>query len=940
MRLIVTLLTTLIYCYSGHCEHITPNAAANISVEVIGETITLCEGQCTDISTDIMLDVTGGTSPYFLNLLFEWGPGAPSQTGSFPLRILGTTGVMRICHDNSITSPGGEELAGDTTQFNIPTSFLPGAVTFREIRDGNQCTSTDFSPVSRLAIEPRPGTFQDYNVNIPQHICDELSLPAINPPSPTAAYYSEPLGAGTSFMPGEILDFSTINLPNGDLLDTLYIFDVNDSCESQAFIPFVLNLSPLHNTPDDVAQCSDFMLPDFSGPVTSPSATYASNRDFNPASILQPNDIISSSTMVYLRDIIDYPTGQCTFLDSFFVDIISMPFAGIDATSDICEGETTIISDPRILLSNPDIGGVWQSSGVFVPDVDLNDPRDIDLSNLSAGQQYILTYTLEVMTCPPTLSTLTFNVIAPSFAGDSTMIDLCSGDGAQDFFSLIGNPDLGGQWLQTGGPLTNFTDFGNANFSGLSDDIYTFDYTIPSAGSCSAQTAELVINLNSGPNAGADNTAIVCKGDLLDLSTLLSTDADMGGRYIVEGGIPLFNGIWDSNQILVDEAIVNINYILDSSSLNCPSDTATFVIDLIQQPFAGIAMAPSIDLCVGEEILLSDFIDQETSGGEFHLSPDLNTSIPDLYTAGNSDATIAHIVPGGGSCDPDTTMFDILIQQPVDISLEFEADQVCIEEDLCIALNLSISEEVESSFFITNEQNDSIHIARDRFGFNQYQVCLSGSYGQVSNDSIFIGMGNDLLSVEVDSLMTRSACIGNTSSASQITFNTGTTEIFTGSVCEGETTDINGMQFGETTELTFSNINGCDSIIQIVIDTFPNEVGFIQGRFCDGQSEDILGQTFSRDTMGMITFSNMSAFGCDSTAQVDLIFADRAVGQIDTTICDGSTIEIDDVVISQEGMMEIDFAQGSQAGCDSSTCLLYTSPSPRDKRQSRMPSSA
>ena len=94
----------------------------------------------------------------------------------------------------------------------------------------------------------------------------------------------------------------------------------------------------------------------------------------------------------------------------------------------------------------------------------------------------------------------------------------------------------------------------------------------------------------------------------------------------------------------------------------------------------------------------------------------------------------------------------------------------------------------------------------------------------------------------------------------------------------------------------------------------------------------------------------MSAFGCDSTAQVDLIFADRAVGQIDTTICDGSSVEIDGVVISQEGMMEIDFAQGSQAGCDSSTvvnvtvmdlvrgtidtticCLLYTSPSPRDR---------
>ena len=31
---------------------------------------------------------------------------------------------------------------------------------------------------------------------------------------------------------------------------------------------------------------------------------------------------------------------------------------------------------------------------------------------------------------------------------------------------------------------------------------------------------------------------------------------------------------------------------------------------------------------------------------------------------------------------------------------------------------------------------------------------------------------------------------------------------------------------------------------------------------------------------------------------------------------------------------------GDNFGCGSSSCLLYTSPSPRDKRQSRMPSSA
>ena len=924
MKLLVFVIFSLVFCTYGSSKDHESSGVDPITTEVSTAEIMICDGQCSDISTDIDIEITGGTPPYLVRIAFEWSPTAPTTSSTFTLRSDTENHVLRICNSSTATDPGGEEFIGDTTQFTIPTNFLPSVIQFREVQDANGCISTDFGSIDRVSVTPIQGTFTIYDANIPQHICDELVLPPIIPNSATVAYYSEPLGNGTAFMPGAVLDFNTINLPTGDLLDTLYVFDPADICQSQALIPFTLNLSPNHNVPDDQSLCDNYTLPDFSGPVTSPSAMYASNRDFNPGSVIQPGDVISNTTMIYLQDIINYPTGDCIFLDSFLVEIVDMPFAGIDSIVTLCVGESNIITDPRILLSNPNAGGEWQSSGITVPDVDLNNPMDINLSNLNSGEQYILTYTIEVTSCLISSATLTFNAVDPPFAGDSTSISLCSGDGVQDFFSLIGQPELGGIWTQTTGAPTNFADFSQADFSGFSDDIYTFNYTIDASSSCPEQVAELVINLNSGPNAGADNMAIVCKGDMIDIRTLLSSDADMGGNFIVEGGIPLFNGIWDSNQFIGDEGIVNINYILNSSSPNCPSDTSIFVIDLIQQPFAGLAMAPSIDLCVGEEFLLSDFIDGETNGGEFHLSTDLNTSIPDLYTAGNSDVTIAHIVPGGGSCDPDTTMFGILIQQPVDVSLEFEDNQVCVSEGLCIALNLVISEEVQSSFFITNGQNDSIHIDRDRFGFNQYQVCLSGSYGQVANDSIFIGMGNALLSVEVDSLMTRSACIGNISSASQITFNTGTTEIFTGSVCEGETTDINGMQFGETTELTFANINGCDSIIQIVIDTFPSEVGFIQGRFCEGQSEEILGQTFSRDTLGMITFPNMSAFGCDSTAQVDLIFADRAVGQIDTMICDGSSVEIDGVVISQEGMMEIDFAQGSQAGCDSSTVVNVT----------------
>ena len=45
------------------------------------------------------------------------------------------------------------------------------------------------------------------------------------------------------------------------------------------------------------------------------------------------------------------------------------------------------------------------------------------------------------------------------------------------------------------------------------------------------------------------------------------------------------------------------------------------------------------------------------------------------------------------------------------------------------------------------------------------------------------------------------------------------------------------------------------------------------------------------------------------------------------------------LVLGEQNEVEVEVESGIRQGCTAS-CLLYTSPSPRDKRQSRMPSSA
>ena len=71
----------------------------------------------------------------------------------------------------------------------------------------------------------------------------------------------------------------------------------------------------------------------------------------------------------------------------------------------------------------------------------------------------------------------------------------------------------------------------------------------------------------------------------------------------------------------------------------------------------------------------------------------------------------------------------------------------------------------------------------------------------------------------------------------------------------------------------------------------------------------------------------------------------RYGGALSTVRPDDLAAHIIKAVVEQSGVdptsiADVYFGAANQAGEDNRNCLLYTSPSPRDKRQSRMPSSA
>jgi hypothetical protein len=73
-------------------------------------------------------------------------------------------------------------------------------------------------------------------------------------------------------------------------------------------------------------------------------------------------------------------------------------------------------------------------------------------------------------------------------------------------------------------------------------------------------------------NAGSDNSITICKHQPLDLNTLLSSDADVGGIWLNPAGIPISGSTITSNVADVFE------YSYQVSSLVCPINLAVFTI--------------------------------------------------------------------------------------------------------------------------------------------------------------------------------------------------------------------------------------------------------------------------------------------------------------------------------------------------------------------------
>ena len=610
------------------------------------------------------------------------------------------------------------------------------------------------------------------------------------------------------------------------------------------------------------------------------------------------------------------------------ITIAENPNAGVDGIINVCAGFDRTVNLFEI-LSNPDTDGLFTTS-INVPDLEITDPTAVDLSVL-AESSFNIEYTIEKAGCPIAASIIEVNVSAAPFAGTPFDVTICRNESEVDLTALLTDADPGGAWFattasQTMLPITNPSQY---DITSIIGDNATITYIIENSDPtilCDRRTSTSLLNLDDAPNAGDDSDVTICRGEAIDLNTILSTDADAGGQFL-QDGFDVFDPLnWEPISI---NPQVTITYILESLSANCPSDTATILVNISDMLDAGTPIT-TLDVCEGEEILLSDRIDGESPGGDFFLASDLSSPINDSYIP-TVDETFAYIIEGSSSCDPDTTEFSIVVNDAIDIITTFSGTDICADSGDCVEINIQSNKQGDYSAIIvdvamnTNSTEISIPVQP---GVTNYLLCPSDEFNNPSfvQDTFFFGPNDEIL-VDLQSFEDETQiCTSVRGPSETIRIRDNFLLEIDTTVCPGSGVEIGGQLFFSSFRSDEFTSFGCDSTVILTLNEFAIVPESVERTLCTGQTfDEIPGFLFDSNLDTMVTLTSASSMGCDSIIMLSLQFQDVTIGTMDINLCTGDFVIVDGVRID-ETMPSADIPSPiiSAFGCDSITSVTAT----------------
>ena len=146
--------------------------------------------------------------------------------------------------------------------------------------------------------------------------------------------------------------------------------------------------------------------------------------------------------------------------------------------------------------------------------------------------------------------------------------------------------------------------------------------------------------------------------------------------------------------------------------------------------------------------------------------------------------------------------------------------------------------------------------------------------------------------------------------------------------CQGESADYLGMPVpaGTQQEFTLTNANGCDSVVTVVVETLLPTDSTLNLAACEGESADYLGTPVPAGTQQEFTFTN--ANGCDSVVTVAVETLLHSDSTINLTACQGESADYLGTPVPAGTQQEFTFTNTN--GCDSVVTVAVETLLPTD----------
>lgn len=625
---------------------------------------------------------------------------------------------------------------------------------------------------------------------------------------------------------------------------------------------------------------------------------------------------VSLSTGLY--DVTISDNNNCSTVDVIEVTNTPPPNAGIDNFLDVCNDGTTY--DIEALLLTFDAGGIWNDDDFSGININTS-PNSVSFSN-AIESTYTYTYTaMGNAPCPSDEAIISVQVFNQNFAGFSDVVQYCADPDFQDFYFLIGNPDIGGIWTDNGPTGVDLSDPFSVNLNGVPAGSYDFDYLLTSNGACQSESATLTVVILDAAFAGNDNFATVCEGtqfnlnDLIDGANTTGTFSDTDGSGVLTGSTVNTNGLAGLS--------FDYTYSVGSSSSPCGMDDAVHTIYIKSSVSAGDNNSES--LCIGGDINLTTLLLNEDAGGLFvdlDISGGLVGNIlnTDDITAGTY--TYQYAVGDGNTCPKDSSQIILtFISRPL---LDIEAEEITICESQCQDIVFNLIGTPPFSFPIEIYSPEGLLVANDTIN------TLTNSYKLITcNTNDTIGFTNDSLSLLTDSawiltipsLMDLNCSFIFSNDADTLDIFTYQNAIFSLDTvaCLNDTLTISGTEFYVGNDSYQDTIPGsrCDSIISIMVNFQDVDTVFINTTICAGDST-MIGSMFYGENNPTDDIIVINPNGCDSITIINISFYSQVDSLLTVPLCAGESTNINGTLYDDTNMSGSDtlFNQ-SLNGCDS-----------------------